>query len=133
MFDHLDHLSDFARQSLALGLYRMLTGDWYKLSVLDKALRLARPNLLYTREAAYNALRLHNTADFAAMPGELYGHVVAETLALVAGHDLAGDDLLKNLAVAAGLPPEHAPRLQDLSAEAREHAAEVSTLAHAAV
>ena len=107
----LDHLDPFRRRSVALGLYRMLTGTRFDLCVVTEALRAA--DLDAPRDAVA-ALRLHHCARFAEMPPGFHADLAAATLTLFAARPVLGDGFLKDLAAAAGLRPEDAPAIQAL-------------------
>lgn len=120
----LDHLDPFRRRSVALALYRMLTGRRFAraaggpLCTVRDALDAA--GLDAPREHVA-ALRLHHCADFAEMPPGFHAELASATLALFAGrpvlpplHGGEGDGFLKDLAAAAGLRPEDAPSVQAL-------------------
>ena len=107
----LDHLDPFRRQSVALALYRMLTGSRFYVSVVRDALDVA--GVTYDR-AAFETVRLHNGASYAEMPAGFHAALAAETLSLLQGRPVLGDGFLKDLASAAGLSPDAAPSIQAL-------------------
>ena len=107
----LDHLHPFRRRSVALGLYRMLTGSRFSISVVREALDAAG---LDAPRDGLAALRLHHCADFAEMPPGFHAEIASATLALFAGRPVLGDGFLKDLAATAGLRPEDAPSIQAL-------------------
>ena len=107
----LDHLPPFRRQSVALGLYRMLTGPRFSVSVVREALDAAG---LDAPHDAIAALRLHHCAPFAEMPPGFHPTLASATLALFTGRPVLGDAFLKDLAATAGLRPDDAPCVQAL-------------------
>ena len=114
----LSHLDPFRRRSVALALYRMLTGARFSISVVREALDAAG---LDAPHYAVAALRLHHCAPFAEMPPGFHAEIATHTLALFTGRPVFGDGFLKDLAVAAGLHPDAAPAIQAL-APATAHA-----------
>ena len=105
----LDHLDPFRRRSVALGLYRMLTGTRFDLCVVTEALRAA--DLDAPRDAVA-ALRLHHCARFAEMPPGFHADLAAATLTLFAARPVSAEPapaeaggVLRDLAAAAGLRP----------------------------
>lgn len=108
----LDHLSSFPRRSVALALYRMLTGHRFDVCVLRQALDVAGVD--YPR-SGFEALRLHHCARYGDLPPGFHAELASQTLALVAGRPVLGDGFLKDLAAAAGLDAATAPFLQALS------------------
>ena len=109
MFDSLD---PFRRRSVALALYRMLTGDRFSICTVRDALTVT--GTAYDR-AHFEAVRLHNGAPYAEMPGGFHAELASQTLALFHGRPVLGDGFLKDLAAAAGLQPQDAPALQRLA------------------
>lgn len=119
-FPMLDHLTPFPRRSVALALYRMLTGDRFDVCVLRQALDVAGVD--YPR-SAFEALRLHHCARFGDLPPGFHAEIASQTLALVAGRPVLGEpapaqagSFFKDLAAAAGLDPATAPLLPALAA-----------------
>ena len=108
----LDHLSPFRRQSVALALYRMLTGPRFSVSIVREALEAAGLNAPHDR---LSALRLHHCESYAEMPPGFHAQLASATLALFAGRPVLGDGFLRDLATAAGLRPEDAPTVQALT------------------
>lgn len=106
-----DHLAPFRRRSVALGLYRMLTGSRFSVSVVREALDAAHIDAPHD---ALAALRLHHCAAFAEMPPGFHADLASATLTLFTGRLVLGDGFLKDLAAAAGLRPESAPSIQTL-------------------
>ena len=104
----LDHLDPFARRSVALALYRMLTGDTFYITTVRDALGVA--GVTYDT-ARFEAVRLHNGVRFAEMPHGFHAELAAQTLALFQGRPVLGDGFLKDLADAAGLDPATAPHI----------------------
>ena len=102
----LDHLDPFRRRSVALGLYRMLTGHRFDLCTVREALDAA--GLDAPREHVA-ALRLHHCSRYAEMPPGFHAELAAHTLALFAGRPVLGDGFLKDLALAAGLCASEVP------------------------
>ena len=114
----LDTLDPFRRRSVALALYRMLTGHQYDLCVVNEALKAAG---LDVDRSAIAALRLHHCERYAAMPEGFHADLASQTLSLFAGRPVLGDSFLKDLATTAGLCPEDAlaiGRLVPVAAEA---------------
>lgn len=115
-----DHLSPFRRRSVALALYRMLTGERFDICAVSQCLAVAFPRspgtpASYSRDD-YEALRLHHCARFNELPEGLRDELTARTLALVDGHAAPADEVttaasLHALAVLAGLDgaPREAP------------------------
>ena len=108
----LDHLDPFRRRSVALGLYRMLTGHRFDLCTVREALDAA--GLDAPREHVA-ALRLHHCQRYAEMPPGFHAELAAATLAPFAGRPALGDALLERLARAAGLRAGDAPPTPALS------------------
>ena len=108
----LDHLPPFRRQSVALALYRMLTGDRFDICAVRQALDVSGVTYDRTR---FEAVRLHNGAPYTEMPTGFHAALAAETLSLFQGRPVLGDGFLKDLASAAGLSPEAAPSIQALA------------------
>ena len=108
MFDTID---PFRRRSVALALYRMLTGHRYDLCVVTEALKAAA---LDVDRSAIAALRLHHCERYAGMPEGFHADLASQTLALFHGRPVLGDGFFKDLAAAAGLRPEDAPAIQRL-------------------
>jgi hypothetical protein len=106
-----DHLDPFRRRSVALGLYRMLTGSRFSISVVREALNAAG---LDAPDDRLSALRLHHCEPYTEMPPGFHAELASATLALFTGRPVLGDGFLKDLATAAGLRPEDAPSLQAL-------------------
>lgn len=109
----LDHLPPFRRQSVALALFRMLTGHRFDVCVLRQALDIAG---IEAPRAAFEALRLHHCARYGDMPPGFHAEIASQSLALLAGYPVLGDAFLQDLAAAAGLRPEDAPMVQSLLA-----------------
>ncbi len=109
----LDHLAPFPRRSVALALYRMLTGHRFDVCVLRQVLDVAGVD--YPRDA-FEALRLHHCARFGDLPPGFHAEIASQALALVAGRPVLGDGFFKDLAAAAGLDPTTAPLLPALAA-----------------
>ena len=107
----LDHLPPFHRRSVALALYRMLTGDAFCVTTVRNALGVAEVAYDRTR---FEAVRLHHCARYAEMPPGFHADLASATLALFAGRPVLGDAFLKDLAAAAGLRPDDAPSIQAL-------------------
>ncbi|OZC01381.1 hypothetical protein [Rubricoccus marinus] len=104
----LDALDPFRRRSVALALYRMLTGHQYDLCVVNEAVRAAG---LDVDRGAVAALRLHHCQRYSAMPEGFHAQLASQTLSLFAGRPVLGDGFLKDLATTAGLRPEDAPAI----------------------
>jgi hypothetical protein len=98
----LDHLSPFRRRSVALALYRMLTGRRFDICVVRDALTVAD---LHPERAAFEAVRLHHGVPYAEMPPGFPAELAARTLALFAEALLAEADPLPDLARLAGVAP----------------------------
>lgn len=114
----LSHLDPFRRRSVALGLYRMLTGPRFSISVVREALDAADLDAPRDRLAA---LRLHHCAAFAEMPPGFHAELASATLALFSGRPVSAEPapaeaggVLRDLAAAAGLRPEEASAIQAL-------------------
>ena len=107
----LDTTDPFVRRSVALALYRMLTGHKYDICVVTDSLKAAG---LDVDRAAMSALRLHHCERYADMPEGFHADLASQTLALFHGRPVLGDGLLKDLAAIAGLRPEDAPSIQRL-------------------
>lgn len=107
----LDHLDPFTRQSLALSLYRMLTGERFDVSVVRDCLDLARVEVPRERLAT---LRLHHMTRYGDLPPGFHAELASHALALFAGRPILGDGFLKDLAGMAGLDPRDAPSIQSL-------------------
>ncbi|MAS53147.1 MAG: hypothetical protein CMJ44_00715 [Pimelobacter sp.] len=114
----LSHIDPFRRRSVALALYRMLTGHKYDICVVTESIRAA--GLDHDRQAIA-ALRLHHCERYAEMPPGFHADLASQTLALFAGRPVPphrggvdGDGFLKDLAATAGLRPEDAPSIQCL-------------------
>ncbi|OZC01359.1 hypothetical protein [Rubricoccus marinus] len=107
----LSHIDPFRRRSVALALYRMLTGHKYDICVVTESIRAA--GLDHDRQAIA-ALRLHHCEHYAEMPPGFHADLASQTLALFAGRPVLGDGFLKDLAATAGLRPEDAPSIQRL-------------------
>ena len=106
----LDYPDPSRRRSVALGLYRMLTGPRFSVSVVreptgrrSQALGAAALTAPPDRLAA---LRLHRCAAFAEMSPGFHAKLAAATLALFTGRPVLGDGFLEDLAAAAGLRPD---------------------------
>ena len=112
----LDHLDPFPRQSIALVLYRMLTGARFDVSVVRDCLDVAGLTPPHER---LQAVRLHHLSPYGEMPPGLHAELAAQTLALFAGRPVLGDGFLKDLAGMAGLEPSTAPSIQALVPTAR--------------
>ena len=111
----LDHLDPFRRRSVALALYRMLTGDRFDICTVRDALTIA--GTTYDR-TDFETVRLHNGARYAEMPDGFHAELASQTLALFQGlpvpphrGGVAGDGFLKDLAAAAGMDPATAPHI----------------------
>ena len=104
----LSHLDPFARRSVALALYRMLTGDRFSICTVRSALDVAGTS--YDR-AHFEAVRLHNGAAYAEMPPGFHAALAGQTLALFQGQPVAENALLADLARAAGMDPTTTPSL----------------------
>lgn len=105
----LDHLDPFRRRSVALGLYRMLTGPRFSISVVREALSAAG---LDAPDDRLSALRLHHcepsgrrSQPYPEMPPGFHAELASATLALFTGRPVLGDGFLKDLAATAGLRP----------------------------
>ena len=107
----LSHIDPFRRRSVALALYRMLTGHRYDICVVTEAVRAAG---LDVGRQAMAALRLHHCQRYAEMPDGFHADLASQTLALFADRPVLGDGFLKDLATTAGLRPEDAPSIQRL-------------------
>ena len=114
----LSHIDPFRRRSVALALYRMLTGHTYDICVVTEGIRAA--GLDHDRRAMA-ALRLHHCERYAEMPEGFHADLASQTLALFVGRPVPphrggveGDGFLEDLAMAAGLCPEDAPSIQRL-------------------
>ena len=107
----LPHLDPFRRRSVALALYRMLTGHRFDITVVRDALDAA--GLDHDRQA-FATLRLHHCERFAEMPDGFHAEIASQTLALFHGRPVLGDGFLKDLAATAGLRPDDAPTVQAL-------------------
>ena len=114
-----DHLPPFRRRSVALALYRMLTGDRFDICAVSQCLAVAFPHppgtpAPYSRDEVA-ALRLHHCARFDSLPEGLCDEITARTLALVGGQaepagGTDGTAALYSLAVLAGLDDASTPR-----------------------
>jgi len=113
----LDSTNPFVRRSVALALFRMLTGQTYDICVVHDGLSAA--GLDYNRQS-YDALRLHHMARFVDMPEGFHAELASQTLALFHGRPVMGDSFLQDLAVTAGLRADDAPSIQRLSATLAE-------------
>ncbi|MEP0546390.1 MAG: hypothetical protein ABJF88_05620 [Rhodothermales bacterium] len=107
----LDHLDPFRRQSVALALYRMLTGSRFSISVVRECLDVAA---IAPPRDRLDAVALHHCADYADLPPGFHAELASQTLALFAGRPVLGDGFLKDLAAAAGIDPTDAPTVQAL-------------------
>ena len=104
----LDHLDPFRRRSVALALYRMLTGRRFDICVVRDALTVAD---LHPERARFEAVRLHHATPYAEMPPGFHAELANHTLGLFADQPFQGDGILRDLAGMAGVDPGHAPRL----------------------
>ena len=105
----LPNLDPFRRRSVALALYRMLTGESYDLCVVREALDAAG---LSPRRDQLAALRLHHCVRYATLPTGFHAELAEHTLALFHEHAVLGDAALNSLAALAGLDPSSAPPLR---------------------
>lgn len=113
----LASIDSFRRRSIALALYRMLTGHKYDICVVTDAIQAS--GLDYDR-SEMAALRLHHCERYAEMPEGFHADLASQTLALFHGRPVLGDSFLKDLAATAGLRPEDAPSIQRLVPAAAE-------------
>ena len=104
----LEHLDPFKRRSVALALYRMLTGPRFDICAVRDALTVA--GTTYDR-TDFEAVRLHHGATYSEMPAGFHAELAGQTLALFEGRSVLGDGVLRDLATAAGMDPEGAPRI----------------------
>lgn len=104
----LAHLDPFRRRSVALALYRMLTGESFDLCVVREALDAA---CLSPRRDQIAALRLHHCVRYATLPPGFHAELAEQTLALFHEHATLCDATLNGLAALAGLDPSSAPPL----------------------
>lgn len=104
----LDHLPPFRRRSVALALYRMLTGRRFDICTVRDALAVAG---LHPERAAFEAIRLHHGTPYAEMPPGFRAELANHTLGLFADRPFQGTDILRDLAGMAGVDPSTAPAL----------------------